>query len=74
MSSHSFLHKWKSKAAEEFSQRKAQQHSYDLELELHWTPAFRQEHNSVLGVIKVALTLWQLPWALKTHVRLSDKP
>ena len=32
---HSFLHKRKPKAAEEFSQRIAQQYSYDLELELH---------------------------------------
>ena len=31
----SFLHKRKPKAAEEFSQRIAQQYSYDLELELH---------------------------------------
>ena len=33
---HSFLHKRKSKAAEEFSQRIAQQYSYDLDLELYW--------------------------------------
>ena len=62
MSHHSFLHNRKSKAAEEFSQIVAQQYSYDLELELHKTPAFRRRKNkSMLEVIKVALTMRRLP-------------